>query len=148
MQAGPAVDEFRLRAVRVQPGHQSEHAHDEKNRRGKRAQETQARPETYDEIRCRDGPGDEERGFVDIVDRTTIQGETTFGHGDGMANDGEDEEAVVDAVAVTEALAPKEDGIKHADAVENHGQQKEMSIGVRAGKPNHEFRIRQGIVFE
>jgi len=58
----------------------------------------------------------------------------TPGHGGGVKGEGGEEEEKDDAVVGAEAFAPEENGVKGAEAVENHGEQEEMPVS----KPSHE----------
>jgi len=135
VQAGPAVGEIGRGAVgRVEVGHQGEDAHDEEDGRGERAEKAESRPRANDEVRGYNGPGDEEGGFVDVVDGAMLQGKAAPGHGGGVKGEGGEEEEKDDAVVGAEAFAPEENGVKGAEAVENHGEQEKMPVS----KPSHE----------
>ena len=140
VQAGQAVGEVRLRpARRIERGHQRKHANGEQNGRSERAEKPQPRPQAHDEIRGDDGPRDEDRGFVEIVDRALVQREAALKHRGGVQSERGQQQQIIHPVVLPKPFAPQEDRVNHADAVKHHGEQEKMSVS----KPGHGDRLIQ-----
>ena len=86
--------------------------------------------------RTHNRPGDEGRGFIQVVDGATVQGKSAFDHGGGMQGKGREQEEIIDMVVATKPASPQEHRIDRARAVNRHGEQKEMPVNkpVHSGK--------------
>jgi hypothetical protein len=76
-----------------------------RDRGGKRADEPEAVPRAEHEVSRDDGPGDEERGFVEVVDRAALEREAALEHRVGVEQGAAEQEAVVDPVVFPEPAA-------------------------------------------
>ena len=140
MQAGQSVGKIRLQpARRIQRRHEREHADAEQHRRCERAEKPQSRHQADDEIRGDDGPRDERRGFVEIIDRTLVDGETALEHGDRVQREPNEQQKITRAVVRAKTLSPEENQINRAQAVKRYGEQKKMPVS----EPKHEIRLIQ-----
>ena len=63
-----------------QRGHQGKYPDGEQDRRRKRAEKSQPRQQSDDEIGGNNGPRGERGGFVKIVDGALVEGKTAFDH--------------------------------------------------------------------
>ncbi len=57
-----------------------------------------------------------------------VEGEAAQEHGGGVEAEGEEEEEVIDVVVAAESFSPKEHGVNHAKAVNDNGEQEEVSV--------------------
>ena len=57
-----------------------------------------------------------------------MQREAALGHGEGVEHDSGGEQSEVDPVVSLKAAPPQESGVKHADAINDDGEQKPLAI--------------------
>ena len=84
-------------------------------------------------------PGDEHGGFVKIVDRAMVDGEAALDHGDGVQRERGQQQEIIHVVVLAKTLSPQENRIHRAQAVNHHGEQKEMTVS----EPSHADRLIQ-----
>jgi hypothetical protein len=87
----------------------------------------QARKEAQDQISRGNGPGDEGQGLVEIVDGAALQAQAAHHHGAGVEEHPGQQQEIIDMVVAAKALAPEEDGVQGAAAVNDHGDQEAVS---------------------
>src|SRR3984957_9918396 len=69
--------------------------------------------------------------------RALLEGESAHEHGFGLEQHPGQQNGIIDPVMLAETLAPEEQRIDGADAVSDHGQQKEMSVS----PPRHAYNV-------
>ena len=99
---------------RIERGHEREDAHRKKNRRRKCAEESQSRQQADDEISGDDGPRDERRGFIKIVDGALLEIKTAQEHGGGVQRERGEQKKIICAVVRAKTLSPQENRINRA----------------------------------
>ena len=86
-----------------------------------------------------DGPRDERRGFIKIVDGALLEIETAQEHGERVQRERGEQQEIIRAVVRAKTSSPEENRIDRAQTVKRDGEQKEMTVG----EPGHELRLIQ-----
>jgi hypothetical protein len=122
---------------RIQTRHQGKRADREEERRGKRAQKTQAGPGADEQVGGDNRPRNEKSGFIQIVDRAPLQRKAALKHRRRMKSKGPQKQAIIDPVVLPKTSAQKKNRVNRAGAIKNDGQQKIPSVR----KPGHDASV-------
>jgi hypothetical protein len=140
VQASERIFKVRCGMVRlIQRRHERKNAHEEKQVRRERAEKPESGRYSQTQINGGDGPGNEHGRFVEIIDRASVDGITAFVHGGRVQGKGDEEQVIIGAVVLAETFSPQENRIQRAQAVNDHSEQKEMTVG----EPSHLNRLIQ-----
>ena len=85
------------------------------------------------QIRGNDGPRDERRGLVKIVDGTLIETHSALEHRGRVQRGGGEKQKIVRAVVRAKTSSPQKNRVGRTQAVKYHGEQKEMPVS----EPSH-----------
>ena len=123
---------FVINVLRVKAWPEGKKANTKQQWSREHAEETKLGQEGKREAAGGDRPQDKCGGLVQVVHRAVMQREAALGHGEGVEHEGGSEQSEVDPVVSLKAAPPQESGVKHARAVHNDGEQKQLACRIQS----------------